>query len=164
MNKEKNFMDIKEFKKTFINALEEDCEFRHTVLNILADDISKMASINTTTDWETNFLTQVSLEINSIHENETISCIRNEKSNILKNSFLDFFNLFKSKNIIKKSQCEKMYYSILYSTCENKNIDEFKESISLFLNKTKEFINNNPSTKTYDYLISCFDKNNISLK
>lgn len=154
-------MDIKDFKNTFLQSLKNDTNFRHSVLNILSEDLSTILSLSTSSDFETNLLKSVDIEINKIPTSKTKNDVNFEKKSEVIKSIIVFFELFKSKKITKKRQCEKMYIKFLNSINSNNDIDDCNKNISNFLNETKDFIGMNENLNTYDYLVICLKKHNI---
>lgn len=154
-------MDIKDFKNTFLQSLKNDTNFRHSVLNILSEDLSTILSLSTSSDFETNLLKSVDIEINQIPTSKTKKDVNFEKTSEVLKSIIVFFELFKSKKITKKRQCEKMYIKFLNSINSNNDIDDCNKNISNFLNETKDFIGMNENLNTYDYLVICLKKHNI---
>lgn len=100
-------MDIKDFKNTFLQSLKNDTNFRHSVLNILSEDLSTILSLSTSSDFETNLLKSVDIEINQIPTSKTKKDVNFEKTSEVLKSIIVFFELFKSKKLLKKDSVKK---------------------------------------------------------
>lgn len=154
-------MNRTEFKQALLEELSTDPVFRHTLINILCEDLPAVFQIKTSSsDNDHAAITDVELNITSIPERATKDALNDLFRPVLNQGFASFMQAFPHSRRKKEKSCRLLYMTIMRKLIEDnalKTTESLEQSTKNIVSYAQQHIRRSNEENSHQLLTYLFE-------